>query len=938
MSHGRIVLAVLLLSSSAALAQQSWTVPGIVKSPGQNGTNYVSDLVLANPGSEEASVTLEFAPALDSLEDAYTVGAGQSLTIRDVVATVFGVGQAAGALTVRSDEPLVIRARTYNNAPSGTFGVALPVVPEERLLSAGEAADSLWVDQDATSDRGYRTNVAVAFPDPAGGSATVTLYDGLGNAAGTKDFTLTSAGFQQFPVASFATGPLPVGRAHIDVTDGRAAGYAVVVDNVTGDGSLYSFEDLPAGAQDVVVNGVSRAGGQLGTFWRTDARFYNPSDAAVTVTVSFNAAGNSNPAPPTTTFTVPAGQIADVPDVLSALLGLPVGSSGALRFRSPTPVAVLCRTSNLDPTGQRPGTYGAQQKAVPLLSYLMSADAGAIVTGVSQGETFRTNVGFAAGPDGASYSLQLKNPGGAVIASTTASLGTFGWAQPNVGGLFPGTAVPDGSQVLVKVTSGSLDIYDSSIDNSSGDPVVTPAPPVPAAIPSSATIGPQGGSVQSDDGRLTFRIPAGALSGPASVAVQTSAATVMNGAGAAYDITTDAPAFAKSPLVTVGYSPDDLAGSSTDYLDLAVQSAGSLYALDGASCDASRRTLTAAFAGFPGALATVPPRASRRALGPNPSKTFTVSKALEALVSPANPAVLSGGAVTFSASILTKDRRTGKLFEFLPDPENDKSIWILSGPGGLTQNGLTAATYSAPASVTCEKASLAFQYRSGSSVWWGNATVQLLSRTWQLQATATVKCNLCPPEYEWNNPKFTLETATVTIPLTLQEVKNPQTLQNDLTFVPASGSSSGGGSLKDSSFCEQHDADASCTAGWSVLPDPGVGFRLVIAGWDKVKGRFSFDFWGFDLHEFEALQWHWTCAYKDGSTQSGDKGVPLPSIAMAPSNKNPHPLELDGPSPGDATPCQFRKVFTWSEFSTWGGAPVNPLWKGTTYYVFLYPR
>lgn len=930
MSHGRIVLAVLLLSSSAALAQQSWTVPGIVKSPGQNGTNYVSDLVLANPGSAEASVTLEFAPPLDPLEDAYTVGAGQSLTIRDVVATVFGVGQAAGALTVRSDQPLVIRARTYNNAPSGTFGVALPVVSEERLLSAGDGADSLWVDQDATSDRGYRTNVAVAFPDPAGGSATVTLYDGLGNAAGTKNFLLMSAGFQQFPVASFATGPLPVGRAHVDVTGGRAAGYVVVVDNVTGDGSLYSFEDLPAGAQDVVVNGVSRAGGQLGTFWRTDARFYNPSNAAVTVTVSFNAAGNSNPAPPTTTFTVPAGQIADLPDVLSALLGLPVGSSGALRFRSPTPVAVLCRTSNLDPTGQRLGTYGAQQKAVPLLSYLMSADAGAIVTGVSQGGAFRTNVGFAAGPDGASYSLQLKNPAGAVIASTTASLGTFGWAQPNVGGLFPGTAVPDGSQLLVKVTSGSLDVYDSSIDNGSGDPVVTPAPPVPAVIPSSATIGPQGGSVQSDDGRLTFRIPAGALSGPASVAVQTSAATVTNGAGAAYDISTDAPAFAKSPLVTVGYTPDDLAGSSIDWLDLAVQSAGSLYALDGASCDASRRTLTAAFTGFPGALATVSSEASRRALGPNPPKTFKVSKALEARISPANPAVFSGGTVTFSAEILVRNTRTGKLSAMEPSPD-DTSTWTLSGPGSLAKNLLTA-TYSAPASVTCEKAELVFEYSPalaplvGQTIWKGKATVQLLSRTWQLEAFATVKGNLCPPSF-WNNPKFTLDTDSVTIPLTLQD---------DLTFVPASGTSSGGGFLFSSSFCPQSDKNVNCTADWSVQPDPGVGFRLAKAGWDKVKGRFSFDQWGFDLNlnGFKKFGWHWTCVHKGGGTDNGNVEALLPNIAAPPPYK---PLEFDGPWP-DGAPCRFHKVFTWSDFSTWAGIPVVPVYVGTIYDLFLTPR
>jgi hypothetical protein len=924
MSQGcRIVLAVILLSASGARAQQMWTIPGVVKASGLNGTNYVSDVVIANPGPAAASVTLEFSPGLDPQQESYTVGAGKSLTLRDVVTSVFGVGQASGALLVTSDQPLVLRARTYNNAPSGTFGVALPVVPEERLLSAGESGDSLWVAQDATSDRGYRTNVAVAFPDAGGGSATVTLFDPLGRPAGQKDYVLTSAGFLQFPVGSFATGPLPVGRAHIEVTGGRAAGYAVVVDNVTGDGSLFSFEDLPAGAQDVVVNGVSRAGGQLGTFWRTDARFYNPSSAPATLTVAYHAPGDSNTAPATNSFTVPAGQVLDVPDALDALLHLPVGSSGALRFRSDTPVAVLCRTSNLDPTGQKPGTFGAQQKAVPLLSYVMSGDAGALVTGVSQGGTFRTNVGFAAGPDGAGYALQLKNAAGAVIASTTASLGTFGWTQPNVGGLFPGTPVPDGSQLLVKVTSGSLDVYDSSIDNGSGDPVVSSAPPVPATIPSSATIGPAGGSARSEDGRLTFRIPAGALSGPASVSVRPTAAAVPNAAGVAYDVTTDAPAFARSPLVTVSYSPDNLAGSSTDLLDLAVQSAGTLYALDAASCDASRRTLTAAFAGFPGDLAAAAPAASRQALAP---KIFTVSNVLEAVVSPANPAVLSGGTVVFSTSIMLRDRKTGKLFPILPDPGVDTSSWTLSGPGSLAKEPLKA-TYTAPASVTCEKASLTFQYQSGSKIWKGKATVQLLSRTWELKAFATVKGNFCPPSF-WNNPKFTLGTAEVTIPLTLND---------DLTFVPASGSSSGPGFLADSSFCPQRDANVTCGADWSVQPDPGVGFALFISGWNSVKGRFSFDHWGFNLNlnGFKKFGWHWTCRWKSGDTTSGSAEGLLPNIALAPPYKA---LEFDGPSPGDPASCQFRKVFTWSEFLRWGGGIPLPTWNGTIYDLFLTPR
>ena len=174
--------------------------------------------------------------------------------------------------------------------------------------------------------------------------------------------------------------------------------YSVVVDNVTGDSSLFTFENLPAGRQDVLVNGVARANGRNNTFFRTDGRFYNSGRPRTPSSRSpFHAIGTPTRFRCRGRFTVPAGKIRDVVDVLDSLLGLPVGSAGALRFTSDSPVAILCRTSNVDPTGVKPGTFGAQQKPVPILSFLMSADAGAVVTGIRQNAAFRTNVGFAAG-------------------------------------------------------------------------------------------------------------------------------------------------------------------------------------------------------------------------------------------------------------------------------------------------------------------------------------------------------------------------------------------------------------------------------------------------------------------------------------------------------------------------------------------------------------
>lgn len=602
----RVLLVSFTLASGGLLADSAWTIPGIVNASGLNGTHFVSDLTVTNPGGAPANVTLSFFPS-GSSSKTLALAPGQTIVSSDVVAGLFGMPGGAGAVSVSSDQPLLIRARTYNTASSGTYGVSLPVVGSDRLLTPGDVGDSVWISQDSSSGAGYRTNVALVFPDASGGAATVTVYDADGNPRGSQDYALDAPGLQQFSVGSFA-GAVAVGRAQVAVTRGHAAGYAVVVDNVTGDSSLFAFEDLPAGIQDVVVNGVARASGRNGAFFRTDGRFYNPTDTDATVQVAFHANGNANPSPAAASLTIPAGKILDVVDVLDSLLALPVGSAGALRFRSDWPVAILCRTSNVDPSGVRPGTFGSQQKPVPLLSFVSSADAGAAVTGIRQNAAFRTNVGFAAGADGAAYTLTLANADGATVASSSASLGAFGWTQPGVQDLFPGTTIPENATLRVNVTAGSVDVFDSSIDNLSGDAVVTPIAPLPAVIPSSATIGPQGGSIRSDDGRLTLRVPAGALGQPVAFSFQPGTNDAALAVGPGYQLLPGSTTFSKPALMTLAYSRDDVEGSQAGALSLVANGGSGWVVVGGGSTDTLRRTVT-----VPISSATPTPQTSERA-------------------------------------------------------------------------------------------------------------------------------------------------------------------------------------------------------------------------------------------------------------------------------------------------------------------------------------
>src|SRR5664280_286224 len=182
MRNATVLTAVFLsvLSTGLPVEASTWTIPGTVNAGGLNNTRFISDLALTNPGTVPAQATISFIPANGTTPKQVPLNAGETVVYRNVLDSLWGA-QGAGATQVASDAPLLIRARTYNTAASGTYGVALPVFADDRLLSVGDSADSLWISQSADGSSGYRTNVAVVFPDDGGGAATVTVYSADGS-------------------------------------------------------------------------------------------------------------------------------------------------------------------------------------------------------------------------------------------------------------------------------------------------------------------------------------------------------------------------------------------------------------------------------------------------------------------------------------------------------------------------------------------------------------------------------------------------------------------------------------------------------------------------------------------------------------------------------------------------------------------------------------
>jgi hypothetical protein len=87
----------------------------------------------------------------------------------------------------------------------------------------------------------------------------------------------------------------------------------------------------------------------------------------------------------------------------------------------------------------------------------------------------------------------------------------------------------------------------------------------------SGTIGPDGGSITSDDGRITLTIPPGALDANVQFTIQPITNRAPGGVGEAYRLLPDGQTFAIPAQIAFKYDDQDLAGSAPEALGIAFQ-------------------------------------------------------------------------------------------------------------------------------------------------------------------------------------------------------------------------------------------------------------------------------------------------------------------------------------------------------------------------------
>ena len=500
-----------LLLAASPVAAASWIVPGVANTPGANGSSFSSDLTLVNAAGAERTVTLSLIPApgtADAGSRSYLIGSGATVKLVNVLGSVWSL-TGSGALRVAADGPVGIFARTYNvppvavipERPAPTFGAGLPVVEEGSLLQPGETGHSAWVTQSSDSARGDRTNVAVAFPDAAGGAATVTLFDEEGTVLGSISFDSPRPAFLQRSAKAFTPLGVSAGRIEVIVTRGRACGYTGTADNGTGDVTILPADRLPAVPDGnffyAVSQGVAQVAGVNGSFWQTEARLANVSDGFVQVTANLlGVPGRS----PIGTFSVPPGKTVAIRSLVASLFQLPDAVVGAVLWQASGPLVIAARTSTPASSPFVVGTAGAGEAALPVEAFLTPEGPPADLGDLRVGPFSRTNLLIVAGPAGATCTLEARDEAGMLIGVAKKILPLLGWTEDSLADLFAVAPSVNRVRIRVLIESGAADVEAAVVDSTTNDLVVYGAFPRPVFVPGPALLPGIWGSADGSEG------------------------------------------------------------------------------------------------------------------------------------------------------------------------------------------------------------------------------------------------------------------------------------------------------------------------------------------------------------------------------------------------------------------------------------------------------
>ncbi len=460
------------LSARPAVASSRQHLLVVARASGAAGTNFVSDVRLFNRGDREAALWAVFIPSGFDGTQRFSamqlrISPGQTLSLDDVVPTLFGT-TGTGALEFHGDiEQILITSRTYNRGGEGTFGQFIGSAgPDGFAQSAGQRLHISQLQNTAS----FRTNVGMTNVSQQSGTVRVTVFDTAGVPIETKESALPPFGHLQVPILGGMGGvQTSAARAEVSVVAGEVvvAAYGSVVDNVSGD-SIYIPARQPAQPAELTLPAVFRGDGANGTRWRTDLWLSNPSQIEQSASIVFHSADGAETA--SAAVSAGPGETLVYLDVLESLLGIDAGF-GKLTI-SASPLIVTARIW----TPGESGSFGQFVSARKMSEAVGLGGVAATAIQLESSASFRTNIGFtelAGAP--ALVRLRVHDSGGRELLARDLAVAANGQVQANLEQL--GVPRTENIRASFEVIGGSGRVagYGSVVDNRSGDPIFVPA-------------------------------------------------------------------------------------------------------------------------------------------------------------------------------------------------------------------------------------------------------------------------------------------------------------------------------------------------------------------------------------------------------------------------------------------------------------------------------
>jgi hypothetical protein len=449
-------------------------IPAAAYAAGAEGAFFQTDVDVTNAGESAGRYRFLWLPRGETNADPmaseeFVLGARKGARYTNAVHEIFGLEpDALGAIEIEANSPdLLFMSRTYNleqDGSGGTFGQAIPAIPDREMIPAREWRRILF----ASEDEDYRTNVACQNGCSCSTMVLVDLFAADGTFLERKHMVLEPWDNEQLNRVFEDYQPV---NGYVDVrtpTEGSIYCYGSVLDNVTSDPTTI----LPQVPSDdtTFIPATALTAGLAGSFFVTDVDLNNVGSTDITYQLLWLPRGVDNSDPVrSSTFSLAAGSGVRYVNVLSEVFGLEPDQVGALAVEaSGIELLAMSRTYNALPA-KVAGTFGQELPGIPADRMIPTGVTKRIVF-LSENEDFRANLGCVNGVGTeVAVAIDLYDSEGVKLETKYMILPPYSNRQIN--GIFQDYAPVNGYVEFRTYTpDASIYCYGSVLDNLTSDP------------------------------------------------------------------------------------------------------------------------------------------------------------------------------------------------------------------------------------------------------------------------------------------------------------------------------------------------------------------------------------------------------------------------------------------------------------------------------------